>query len=83
MARFDGYASIRRAITFPNGVVRLDLKPDGMDWSWYDAAPDHRRECLAVAIAALSGGWKVALVLPDDPGSGTIEAFGLTNSPDR
>ena len=83
MARFDGGASIRRALSMPNGNAQLDIKPDGLDWQWSYVPPERAREALACGLAAISGGWKLYVSLPDDPNSNVLEIIGLTKTPDR
>ena len=80
MARFEGQASIRRALSWPDGGASLDIKPDGLDWQWTTVAPSRAREALACGIAAISGGFKLYVSLPDDPNSQALEIIGLTNS---
>ncbi len=82
MARFEGEASIRRALSNPNGETVLDIKPDGLNWQWSNVPPERAREALACALAAISGGWKLFVSLPDDPNSNMLEIIGLTNTPD-
>lgn len=82
MARYDGGASIRRVFVNSAGQAVLDIKPDGLDWSWTLAPPDRSREALAVALAAMTAGWKLWVTLPDDPGSNVLENVGMTKTPD-
>lgn len=83
MARFEGTASIRRALSLPDGRAQLDIKPDGLDWQWSFVPAERARPALALAIAAISGGWKLYLSLPDDVNSPVLEVIGLSNTPDR
>src|SRR5262252_575514 len=83
MARFEGLASIRRALSMPNGNVQLDIKPDGLNWQWSSVPPDRARQALACGLAAISGGWKLYVSLPDDPASDVLEIVGLSKTPDR
>ena len=83
MARYESAASIRRALSMPNGGVQLDIKPDGLDWHWGIVPPERAREALACALAALSGGWKLYISLSDDPDTYNLEIIGLTNTPDH
>lgn len=82
MARFDGYASIRRVYVNSGGQTVLDIKPDGLDWFWAAGPANHSREALAVALAAMSAGWKLWITLPDDAGSNVLENVGMTKAPD-
>ena len=82
MARFDGQASIRRVYVNSSGQTVLDIKPDGLDWFWASGPQDRAREALAVALAAMSAGWKLWVTLPDDPGSNMLENVGMTKAPD-
>src|SRR5512132_1445626 len=83
MARYEGLASIRRALSMPNGNAQLDIHPDGQDWQWSVVPPDRAREALACGLAAIAGGWKVYVSLPDDQNSNVLEIIGLTNTADR
>ena len=83
MARFEGEASIRRALSTPNGSVMLDVKPTGLDWHWGTVPPERAHEALACGLAAISGGWKLYISLPDDPASYVLEIIGLTKTPDQ
>jgi hypothetical protein len=83
MARFEGTASIRRALSMPDGSAQLDIKPDGRDWQWSFVPPDRARVALAVGIAAITGGWKLYLSLPDDTNSNLLEVIGLSKTLDR
>jgi hypothetical protein len=83
MARFEGLASIRRALSMPDGSALLDVKPDGSQWRWGSVPPDRARTALACGIAALTGGWKMYISLPDDPTSGVLEIVGLSKTADR
>ena len=82
MARFEGHASIRRAFIHTNGIVVLDIKPTGQDWQWAHAPSGRSREALAVALAAMTGGWKLYVAQPDDSSSIVLELVGLTKEPD-
>lgn len=82
MSRFDGHASVRRVYVNSAGTTVLDIKPDGLDWFWASGPTDHSREALAVALAAMSAGWKLWVTLPDDPASTTLENVGMTKVPD-
>ena len=46
------------------------------------APSDRSREGLAVAIAALTGGWKLWVAQPDDPNSPVLEFVGVAKKPD-
>lgn len=81
MARFEGYAAIRRALLLPNGHAQLDIRPDGQDWQWSYVPPERAREALACGLTAISGGWRLYVSLPDDPNSDTLEIVGLSNAP--
>jgi hypothetical protein len=83
MARFEGLASIRRALSMPNGGAQLDIKPDGLDWQWTQVPADRARQGLACALAAIDGRWKMYVSLPDDPNSISLEIVGLSNTPDQ
>jgi hypothetical protein len=83
MARFDGEASIRRALIRPDGQAQLDIKPDGQGWQWSFVPPARAREALACALTAISGGWKLVITLPDDPNSQVLENVGVTKTPDH
>jgi hypothetical protein len=83
MARYEGTASIRRALSMPDGTALLDIKPDGSLWRWANVPATGARVALAVGIAAISGGWKLYISLPDDPTSNALEIIGLTNTRDR
>lgn len=83
MARYDGEASIRRALSRPDGRAQLDIKPDGQDWQWSFVPPERAREALACGLAAICSGLKVIVTLPDDPNSHDLEIIGLAKTPDR
>jgi len=83
MARYDGEGSIRRALSMPGGITQLDIRPDGQVWAWYVTTPDRAREALACGLAAISGGWKVWIRLPDDPRSNVLEVIGLVKTRDQ
>jgi hypothetical protein len=83
MARFEGIASIRRALSLPNGTALLDIKPEGSQWRWTSVPSDRARVALACGIAAISGGWKLYVSLPDDPTSNVLEIVGLSRTADR
>ena len=83
MARFEGYASIRRALSRPDGTALLDIKPDGSQWRSTVVPADRARVALACGIAAISGGWKMYISLPDDPTSSVLEIVGLSKNIDR
>jgi hypothetical protein len=85
VSRFQGEASVRRAFIGSDdaAVAVLSLKPDGLDWQWYHSPPGRGREALACALAAISGGWKLYIALPDDPNSIVLEIVGLAKTPDR
>ncbi len=83
MARFEGGASVRRALSMPNGNAQLDIKPDGMDWQWSYVPRERAREALACALAAILGGLKLYISLPDDANSNVLETIGVTKTPDR
>jgi hypothetical protein len=80
MARFEGYAAIRRALLLPNGYAQLDIRPEGHDWQWSYAPPERAREALACGLTAIAGGWKLYVSLPDDQNSDTLEIIGLSNA---
>ena len=82
MSRFQGTASVRRAFIGTDGTAVLDIKPDGMDWMWSHSPHGRGREALACALAAISGGWKLYIALPDDPVSIALEIIGLSKTPD-
>lgn len=81
MSRFQGTASVRRAFIGADGTTVMDIKPDGLDWQWIHSPSGRGREALACALAAISGGWKLYVALPDDPASIVLEIVGLSNSP--
>jgi hypothetical protein len=83
MARYDGPASIRRALSTANGNAQLDIRPDGLDWQWTFVPPPRAREALACGLTAIAGGWKLWVTLPDDANSFVLDNIGLTNTPDR
>jgi hypothetical protein len=83
MARYEGNASIRRALSMPDGTALLDIRPDGSEWRWASVPADGARVAVAFGIAAISGGWKLYISLPDDPTSGALEIIGLSNVRDR
>jgi hypothetical protein len=83
VSRFQGEASVRRAFIGSGDTAVLDIKPDGLDWQWSHSPPGRGREALACALAAISGGWKLHIALPDDPNSIVLEVVGLTKTPDR
>ena len=83
MARFEGIASIRRALSMPNGTALLDIKPDGSQWRWATVPADRARMAMACGIAAITGGWKLYVSLPDDPMSNALEIVGLSKTADR
>jgi len=83
MARFEGLASIRRALSRPDGTALLDIKPDGSQWRWTVVPADRARIALAIGIAAISGGWKMYISLPDDPMSSELQVIGLSKTVDR
>jgi hypothetical protein len=60
----------------------LDIKPTGLGWQWAHAPTGQSREALAVALAAISGGWKLYLALPDDANSIVLDFVGLAKEPD-
>lgn len=80
MSRFQGEASVRRAFIGADGTAVLDIKPDGQDWQWTHSPPGRGREALACALAAISGGWKLYVSLPDDPSSIALETIGLSKT---
>jgi hypothetical protein len=67
----------------PNGGALLDIKPQSLNWQWAQVAPARAREALAVALAAINGGWKLYISLPDDPNSNLLEIVGLSRTLDR
>jgi hypothetical protein len=67
----------------PNGDAQLDIRPDGLNWQWSIVPADRARQALACALAAISGGWKLYLSLPDDPTSDVLEIIGLSRTRDR
>ena len=83
MARYEGTASIRRALSMPNGTALLDIKPDGSQWRWASVPAARSRVALACGLAAISGGWKLYVSLPNDPTSNELEIVGLSNTADR
>lgn len=83
MARFEGVASIRRALSMPDGTALLDIKPDGSQWRWTSVPADRARVALACGLAAISGGWKLYVSLPDDPNSNVLGIVGLSKTLDR
>ncbi len=86
MSRFQGEASVHRAFIGPSepgqDTAVLYIKPDGLDWQWLHSPPGRGREALACALAAISGGWKLYIALPDDPTSIVLELVGLAKTPD-
>ena len=83
MARYEGTASIRRALSMPDGTALLDIQPDGSQWRWASIPAASARVAIALGIAAISGGWKLYISLPDDPTSSALEIVGLTNTRDQ
>src|SRR5215211_146683 len=83
MARFEGLASIRRALSMPDGGALLDIKPDSLNWQWAQVSAGRAREALACALAAMDGRWKMYVSLPDDPNSNVLEIVGLSRTPDQ
>ena len=83
MARFEGLASVRRALSMPDGTALIDIKPDGSQWRWASVPSGRARVALACGIAAISGGWKLYVSLPDDPTSNALEIIGLSKTIDR
>jgi hypothetical protein len=83
MARYEGLASIRRALSMPNGSALLDIKPVGLNWQWAQVPSDRAREALACALAAMDGRWKMYVSLPDDPDSNVLEIVGVSNTPEQ
>ncbi len=81
MARYEGLASIRRALSTPDGSAILDIQPDGLDWQWTSVPAERAREALACGLSAIAGGWKLYVSLPDDPNSNALEIVGVTNTP--
>jgi hypothetical protein len=67
----------------PDGTALIDIKPDGSQWRWATVRADRARVALACGIAAISGGWKLYVSLPDDPTSNALEIIGLSNTIDR
>ena len=47
-----------------------------------DAPTDRSREALAVGLAAMTGGWKVYVMLPDNSASIVLDLVGLTKEQD-
>ena len=82
MARYEGAASIRRVYMNTGGLTVLDIKPTGLDWQWAHAPTDRSREALAIGLAAMTGGWKVYVMLPDNPASIVLDLVGLTKEQD-
>lgn len=82
MARFEGHASIRRVFVNTDGLAVLDIKPTGQDWQWAHAPSGRSREALAIALAAMTGGWKLYVAQPDDANSIVLELVGLVKDPD-
>jgi hypothetical protein len=66
----------------PDGSALLDIRPDGAQWRWASVPVANARVGLAVGIAAISGGWKVYISLPDDPTSNALEIIGLAKTRD-
>jgi hypothetical protein len=83
MARFEGQASVRRALSLPDGRAQLDIKPDGLDWQWSYVPAPRAREALACALAAIAGGWKMYVSLLDHVNSHDLEIVGLYRIADR
>jgi hypothetical protein len=83
MARYEGTASIRRALSMPDRTALLDIRPEGSQWRWAAVPVAGAHAALACGIAAISGGWKLYISLPDDPTSNALEVVGLTNTRDR
>ena len=79
MSRYEGPASIRRALSMPNGDAQLDIRPVGLNWQWSTVPANRAGQALACGIAAISGGRKLYLALPDDPASGVLEIIGLSS----
>jgi len=66
----------------PNGDAQLDVRPAGLNWQWSTVPADRARQALACGLAAISGGWKLYLSLPDDPASDVLEIIGLSRTRD-
>lgn len=82
MSRFEGSAAIRRIFVGQSGVTVLDIKPSGLDWQWAQAPTGRDREALAIGLAAMTGGWRLYLALPDDAASNVLDIVGLSKEPD-
>ena len=83
MAGYEGLASVRNALSLPDGSARLEIKPEPrLKWQWAQVSPEQARVALAFALAAINGGWKLYVSLPDDPSSNLL-AIGLSKTPDR
>jgi len=67
----------------PNGTALLDIKPDGSQWRWTSVPAARSRVALACGLAAISGGWKLYVSLPNDPTSNELEIVGLSKTIDR
>jgi hypothetical protein len=66
----------------PDGTAQLDISPDGSPWRWTIVPAAIARVDLAVGIAAISGGWKLYVSLPDDHTSNALEIIGLSKTRD-
>ena len=75
-------ASFRRVCVNSSDQTVLDIKPDGLDWFWSIGPEDQARKALAVALAAMSAGWKLWVTLPDDPGSTCWRTWACRRCPD-
>lgn len=82
MSRYEGSAAIRRVYTSASGVTVLDVNPTGLGWQWALAPTGQDREALAIALAAMTGGWRLYLALPDNAASNVLDLVGLTKEAD-
>ena len=83
MARYEGVASVRRALSLPDGRALLDIKPEALNWQWAQVPAARARAALAIALTAIDGRWKLYISLPDDPSSNVLEIVGLSRIADR
>ena len=40
MARYEGLASVRSALSMPDGGALLDIEPVGLNWQWAQVPPN-------------------------------------------
>src|SRR5262245_15723641 len=83
MARYEGVASVRRALSLPDGSALLDIKPEALNWQWAQVPAARARAALAIALTAIDGRWKLYISLPDDLSSNVLEIVGLSRIADR